>query len=126
MFKKILSLFLFALLHCNAYSKNLDVLFGQACSCNNFFLYEEAIGFLNQVIKTAPDYSIDLYKERAISYFELGEIDLALQDYNRIIEKTHHLGKNYFFLNSIDLQYTECQDSNHLHSSPISQHRYGD
>ena len=50
---------------------------------NNLLCHREAIIFLNQAIEENPS-NILAYTERATAYFELGELDLAINDYKYI------------------------------------------
>lgn len=52
----------------------------EGSACNNYFLYEDAIKYLNEAIKIQSSEK-EAYRERAFSYFELNKIDLALKDY---------------------------------------------
>jgi len=51
-------------------------LISEGSAHNNFFLYEDAVKFLDEAIKRAP-YEKEGYKERAFSHFELNRMDLA-------------------------------------------------
>jgi tetratricopeptide (TPR) repeat protein len=57
-----------------------QILLFQAANLNNLNLYKEAIHVINSILAT-NNYSYDLYLERAYSYFGLGKIDLAVNDY---------------------------------------------
>lgn len=56
----------------------------EGSACNNHFLYEDAIQYLSEAIKIRSTEK-EAYKERAFSYFELNEIDLALKDYSKAL-----------------------------------------
>ena len=58
-------------------------LISEGSACNNFLLYEDALKYLEEAIKKDP-FEKEAYKERALSYFELNRIDLALQDYHEV------------------------------------------
>ena len=57
-----------------------QILLFQAANLNNLNLYKEAIHVINSILAT-NNHSYDLYLERAYSYFGLGKIDLAVNDY---------------------------------------------
>lgn len=57
-----------------------EILLEQGILCNNLFLYKEAISLFTQAIEKNPN-SRDSYIERAMSYFETNQIELAIQDY---------------------------------------------
>ncbi|MDN3506607.1 MAG: tetratricopeptide repeat protein [Simkaniaceae bacterium] len=63
----------------------VDQLISEASAHNTYFLYKDAVQFLDEAIKLNP-YEKEAYKERALSYFELNRIDLALEDYKRAID----------------------------------------
>lgn len=56
----------------------------EGSACNNYFLYEDAIKYLNEAIKIQSSEK-EAYRERAFSYFELNKIDLALKDYYHVL-----------------------------------------
>lgn len=57
-------------------------LISEASAHNTFFLYEDAVKFLEEAIRRDP-FEKEAYKERAFSYFELNCMDLALEDYKQ-------------------------------------------
>ncbi len=77
----ILIFFIFSRL----YASDIEELISEGSAHNNFFLYEDAIPFLNEAIRREPS-AKEAYKERALSYFELNKIDLAFKDYKQVIE----------------------------------------
>lgn len=68
---------------------DLDQLMSNASGYNSYFLYNDAIRCLDEVIRRNP-YETEAYKEKAFSYFELDRLDLALKDYKQVI----HLKSN--------------------------------
>ena len=84
-----LILLLFSQLHAMS---DIDQLISEASSHNAYFLYEDAVKFLDEAIKLNP-YEKEAYKERAFSYFELNRIDLALEDYKRVIDPKSPYGR---------------------------------
>lgn len=67
-----------------------DFFFFKGTVCNDYFLHEDAIAALSESIR-CDSTNIDAYIERAHAYFELGKLDLALEDYNKIKEMQKHL-----------------------------------
>jgi len=68
-------LYLFPLVAWNAHEYLIN-----GTACNNYLLYEEALSHLDMAIQLNPA-NKQSYEERAITYFELNRIDLALSDY---------------------------------------------
>jgi len=58
----------------------------EGTACNNYLLYEDALKNLDKAIKLRPS-NREAYEERAIAYFELNRIDLALKDYEESKKK---------------------------------------
>lgn len=72
------------LLSSNLYALNeVEQLISKGSGFNNFFLYEDALTFLNEAIRL-DSCAEEAYKERALSYFELNRIELALEDYYKV------------------------------------------
>jgi tetratricopeptide (TPR) repeat protein len=71
-----------------------DRLLSEGSACNNFFLYEDALIILNEAIRQNPSLSA-AYQERALSHFELGNIEKALEDYRKITKKSFFNKFNY-------------------------------
>lgn len=57
---------------------------------NDFMLHNLAIESLNEAIRVNPT-EIDAYIERAYAYFELNQLDLAIQDYQKASQLNHVL-----------------------------------
>lgn len=64
-----------------------DLLLARGRILNEYFLYEEAVSVLSKAI-TLNQKNINAYVERAIAYFELGQLDKALEDYKKIQQLT--------------------------------------
>lgn len=62
----------------------VEIWISEGSGHNNFLLYEEALKFLDKAIKENPS-AEEAYKERALSYFDLNKIDLALRDYEKVV-----------------------------------------
>lgn len=75
--------FLIALVSLQLHAYDIHDLIIEGSGCNNFFLYEDALKFLNEAIRRDPRVK-EAYQERALTYFELDEIDLAFNDYERL------------------------------------------
>ena len=62
-----------------------SLLLTKGTAYNDFFLHKEAVESLTEAIKIDP-WLIEAYQERAHAYFEMGKIELAILDYNKIKE----------------------------------------
>ncbi len=82
--KRHLVCFILCLCFFRLNANEVSELISEGSACNNFFLYEDALKYLGEAIKIDPSEK-EAYKERALSYFELDRIDLALEDYHRIV-----------------------------------------
>jgi tetratricopeptide (TPR) repeat protein len=72
----------------------VEIWISEGSGLNNFLLYEDALTFLNKAIEKDP-FEKEAYKERALSYFELNKIDLALKDYEKIASLTRSVKHEY-------------------------------
>ncbi|NGX42073.1 MAG: hypothetical protein K940chlam7_00349 [Chlamydiae bacterium] len=51
--------------------------------CNNLFLHSEAITYLTAAIEKDPS-NVEAYQERIHAHFEMGNLSLAIEDYNKL------------------------------------------
>ena len=51
--------------------------------CNDIFLHSDAINYLTAAIQKDP-YNIEAYQERIHAHFEMGNLGLAIEDYNKL------------------------------------------
>ena len=79
----------------------------EGIKCNDLFLHSEAITYLTATIKKDPS-NIEAYQERIHAHFEMGNLSLAIEDYNKL----KHLEslQNKFSFNQFG--YTANNDSN--------------
>lgn len=62
------------------FSPQSDIFLSQGTLCNDLLLYKDAIHNLTQAIQFNPS-NRDAYIERAMAYFEINQLPLALKDY---------------------------------------------
>lgn len=104
--KTIIYIFITFFIHSHLNALNhIETLISKGSGLNNFFLYEEALNYLNEAISLDPC-SDEAYKERAFSYFELNRIDLALDDYYHVKKKKPSYKKHNTFSFSPILNYS--------------------
>jgi len=102
--QKVRLLFIFCfLLSSQLYSANeVERLISEGSAHNNFFLYDDALIFLNEAISRNPS-SKSAYEERALSYFELNRIDLALKDFEHAVKLKPPINRPFRNISTLNL-----------------------
>jgi hypothetical protein len=60
-----------------------DYLLLEGIQCNDFFLHSEALLYLDAAIEKNPS-NIEAYQERVYAHFEMGNLPLAISDYEKV------------------------------------------
>lgn len=94
-----------------------DYWFYEGIRCNDLFLYSDAVTYLTAAIEKDPN-NIEAYQERAHAYFELGNLELAIEDYK--VAKQSLLNKKGKIIITGQTEYYFCDGENDQESYVIN------